>query len=162
MSLLLLYGSSDYLGCLGLNLFSDSLLCGSGGNLRLNRNSGGHLWLGCLILLYLLLNWHGLLGIERGYLVLGCKIGLWLGKDLTGWLRGRLHLRRHRRKILFDCGMDIVASRLVLGHSGSLLGLLGEEARLIDGLLHWLVRNLVLAGLLGYLGCLWVKLCGHQ
>ena len=109
-----------------------------------------------------MLNWHGLLGIERGYLVLGCKIGLWLGKDLTGRLSSRLHLGRHRRKILFNCGVGIVASRLVLGQSGSLLGLLGQEARLIDGLLHWLVANLVLAGLLGYLGCLWVKLCGHQ
>ena len=117
---LLLNGSSCNLGCLGLNLnlISDKLLCGSGGNLRLNRNSGGHLGghlrHGCLILLYMLLNWHGLLGVKRGYRVLGCKVGLWLGKYLTGRLRGSLHLWRHRRKILFDCGMRNFASRLVL------------------------------------------------
>lgn len=163
---LLLGGSSCYLGCLNLNLFSNNLLCGSGGNLRLNRNSGGHLGghllHGCLILLYLLLKWHGLLGIERDCSVLGCKIGLRLGKDLTGRLRGRLHLGSHRRKIMFNCGVDILASRLVLGQCGPLLGVLGEETRLIDGLLHWLVSYLVLARLLGYLGCLWVKLCGHH
>ena len=78
--------------------------------------------------------------------MLGCKVGLRLRKDLTGGLRGRLHLGRHRRKILFDCGVGILGSGLVLGQRGALLGeLLGEEACLIDGLLHGLVPHLVLA-----------------
>ena len=148
---------------LSLNLFSDNLLCGSCGNLRLNRDSGGHLGghllNGCLILLCLLLDWQGLLGVERDCRMLGCKIGLRLGKDLTGGLRSRLHLGRHGRKILFNCGLGILDSRLVLGQCGPFLGLLSEEACLIDGLLHRLVTNLVLACLHGCLGCLWVKLC---
>ena len=154
------------MGCLSLNLnlFSDNLLCGGGGNLRLNRDSGGHLGghllNGCLILLCLLLDWQGLLGVERDCRVLGCKIGLRLGKDLTGGLRCRLHLGRHRRKVLFNC--SILDSGLVLGQCGPFLGLLSEEACLIDGLLHRLVANLVLALLLVYLVCLWVKLCRHQ
>ena len=117
---LLLDGSSCYLWCLSLDLLTDNLLCRSGGNLRLSRNSGGHLGgnlrNGCLILLCLLLNWYGLIGGERGCCLLGCKIGLWLGKDLTSGLRSRLNLGRHRRKILFNCGMGILASRMVLGH----------------------------------------------